>query len=255
MANVADVLTLLDELDKGMDRWDLILADNHLLQPPSRRDPHVVDNAGRMLNEPLHKLVKLVPEVMDPEGFPLSMGNRSPLGRLCSPLGSFLQSVTHNQGLGAARELEEMRKWAKELRHRCGSVEGVEPPIPRDVPEVNSEVTAPEASNGFKPSQRKASKKPSREAFQASALKNYTGRTQAEVAAIMSKELGREIQQYQISRWLDQVREWHEAGNPIPTPEQLRAQVRSSRTATVDPASLEQGPRKDGRRPKRCSDD
>ncbi len=90
-------------------------------------------------------------------------------------------------------------------------------------------------------------KKPPAEAFQAHALYLYSGKTQAECADDMTRELGRKVGQHQISRWIKAIKVWHAASNPITTLEEFANQQRT-RIRPVDPHQLTRGPRQDGRR-------
>ena len=69
-----------------------------------------------------------------------------------------------------------------------------------------------------------------------------TGAKQAEIAAVLSREVGRPIKQNQISRMLKQVQRYTSAGNVLPDLPKLAA-----RAKTTDPAKLDMGKRQTGR--------
>jgi hypothetical protein len=78
---------------------------------------------------------------------------------------------------------------------------------------------------------------PKPEAFLAYAKHVDAGWDQATVARKLSEELGRPINQGQVSRWVKQVREWREAGNPFPEG------IYTPKTIPTDPSKLDKGPR------------
>ncbi len=101
---------------------------------------------------------------------------------------------------------------------------------------------------------RPSPKEPSREAIAAYRASLATGKTQAELASLMAKELKRKVDQGTISRWLKQVKGWIKAGNVLPDLHQSL----DKKPTPMDPGRLDLGERMDRRakhqRDRRTSD-
>jgi hypothetical protein len=96
-------------------------------------------------------------------------------------------------------------------------------------------------------------KQPSDDAIACYRLLLATGKTQSELAEIMSRELRRPVDQPQVSRWLKQVKEWLKGGNVLPD---LTADSGPKRKVVpIDPVKID---RRDGMkgttRPRRSED-
>jgi len=89
------------------------------------------------------------------------------------------------------------------------------------------------------PTPRKSMKEPSANAFAAYRAVRLLGSKQEDVACRFV------VEQSTISRWVRDVGKWIEAGNILP--DELAAPPPRSKTITMDPRKLEQGPRRRGR--------
>jgi len=99
-----------------------------------------------------------------------------------------------------------------------------------------------QADSGKAGETKKLIQEPSKEANQAYQLCYATGKSQQEVAEIMSKALRRKVNQGQVSRWITQVKKWRGAnGLPVDEPGKKLPAV------TIDPDALDLGKRTDGR--------
>lgn len=83
-------------------------------------------------------------------------------------------------------------------------------------------------------------RRPSDEALAAWRLRDATGKNQTQIAATLSKELGVEVKQWQVHRWLKDVEAYLRAGNILPNPVPLK-----KRAVTVDPDVIDMGERVD----------
>jgi hypothetical protein len=92
-------------------------------------------------------------------------------------------------------------------------------------------------------------REPPPEAFQAYRLCKVVGLDQTAAAKRLEEELGIPFDQSKVSRYVNKVARWLGAGNTLP---ELPAAHRKPNT--MDPRKLEQGPRRDGRRPGRRDD-
>lgn len=89
-------------------------------------------------------------------------------------------------------------------------------------------------------------KRPSDDSFRIYQLSVSTGESQTRVAEIFTQGTGRPMLQGQVSRHLQAVKKWLDAGNHLP--ELAPPPVR--KIAPVDPAELDKGARRDGRTPR-----
>jgi len=89
------------------------------------------------------------------------------------------------------------------------------------------------------PTPRKPMKEPFANAFAAYRAVKFGGKTETEVAELLK------VNQSTISRWVNAVVKWIEAGNILPA--ELTAPPPRTKTNTMDPTKLEQGPRRRGR--------
>jgi hypothetical protein len=98
-------------------------------------------------------------------------------------------------------------------------------------------------------------KEPSADAFAAYRLKLVTGETQTNLARLLQEEWKRPVTQGQVSRWLNEVKDWIEAGNVLPD---LTA-TPNTKPTPINPELIDMGERQDGRarhqRGRRNSDD
>jgi hypothetical protein len=86
-------------------------------------------------------------------------------------------------------------------------------------------------------------KKPSKEAIEAYSLVVLRGFRQTNAAKMMTREHKRKIEQYQIFRWVEQVKKYYEAvGLPVESPQS------KPNVITTDPNVLDMGERTDGKR-------
>jgi hypothetical protein len=84
-----------------------------------------------------------------------------------------------------------------------------------------------------------STREPSHEAFTAYRIWEQVGKTQVEIAEILTRELKRPVDQGTVSRWIGSVKKWREAGNKMPSlPEPARR-----KPTPVDPSHLDLGPR------------
>jgi hypothetical protein len=141
-----------------------------------------------------------------------------------------------------------IRGWLIDLRAACGRKI---PPIPSDLLGIKDWMLDAEASlkpdtveeEALNTSPKKTVKTPSKKAIQAYHLVVSTGKTQKEAAKEMSRELKRKIGQYQVSRWVKQVRKWYEAVSlPIELPQSKPDVI------PTDPYVLNMRTRTDGKR-------
>ncbi len=95
------------------------------------------------------------------------------------------------------------------------------------------------AVHSVKPS---ALKEPSQDAFAAYRAQRVTGKPQTEIAEILTAELKRPISQGQVSRWINEVVPWMEAGNVLPDLPGLK-----SKPTPMAPDKIDLGGRQDGR--------
>ena len=138
----------------------------------------------------------------------------------------------------------------------CRILSGLMPPSPvTTVPSSAGDAAAGNSQN-LSPPLSKA-KDPPKGAFTAYRLGTILGKKQAEIAALLSKEMGRTnnpINQGQVSRWIKQVREWSEAGNILPD-----LPIPKLGALPVSPDVIEMGKRPDGltkrQRPRKSDDD
>jgi hypothetical protein len=86
-------------------------------------------------------------------------------------------------------------------------------------------------------------KQPSNDAFTAYRVWVATGIIQEELAEMLTKELKRPVHQGTVSRWIDQVKSWLEAGNVLPD---LSPPLNKKPTA-IDPERIDLGERQDHR--------
>jgi len=89
------------------------------------------------------------------------------------------------------------------------------------------------------PTTRKPMKEPSAKAIAAYRAVRWGKQKETSVAPMFG------VNQSTISRWIDKVVEWLEAGNVLP--DELAAPPSRPKTKTMDPRKLEQGPRRRGR--------
>jgi hypothetical protein len=93
---------------------------------------------------------------------------------------------------------------------------------------------------------RSAPKEPSAEARAAYQIWFATGKSQTEIARTLSKQLGRDIHQGTVSRYLDEVRKWFLAtGMSLDQPDR-----RAPQPTSMDPSHLDLGKRQDGLTPR-----
>lgn len=105
---------------------------------------------------------------------------------------------------------------------------------------IDSEAGKPKKETTTVTSQKQ--KKPPKEAFQAYQILKKTGYNQAEVAKIMTDELGDKVEQYQVSRWKTQCDNWFkECGIGVVSNIELTNKI------SINPAILDMGARTDGR--------
>jgi hypothetical protein len=87
-------------------------------------------------------------------------------------------------------------------------------------------------------------KPPSDNAFRAWRIRKLLGiENQDEIAETMSEQLGRQVNQGSVSRWLPQVEAFLSAGGTIPPPT-----PRAKSAKPMDPGEIDMGERQDGRR-------
>lgn len=100
---------------------------------------------------------------------------------------------------------------------------------------------------------RRKIKQPSDDAFKCFRASLVTGRTQSELAELLSRELRRPVDQPTVSRWLKQVKAWLQAGNVLPD---LTADSGARPLVSpMDPAKIDRGDgRKKATRPRRSQD-
>jgi hypothetical protein len=95
------------------------------------------------------------------------------------------------------------------------------------------------------PASRQRPKEPSKAAIAVYRYRLVTGKSQTELAQDpdLMKQLRRAVDQGTISRWLNQVKRWIEAGNVLPdltvTPD--------TKPTPMDPEQIDLGERQDGR--------
>jgi hypothetical protein len=130
-----------------------------------------------------------------------------------------------------------------------GATEGEQgPEAPTEQPAPKPPTTpAPAGATSVKPSGNeppppapagKPKKEPSNVAFAAYHLWKTAGLCQGVVARRLQEELHIPVDQSKVSRWCKEVTKWLGAGNSLPCPRRI----------SMDPRTLEQGPRRDGRR-------
>jgi hypothetical protein len=90
---------------------------------------------------------------------------------------------------------------------------------------------------------RRALKEPSKDAIAAYRLNLLTGKTQTELAQVLTNQLKRPVDQGTVSRWLTQVKAWLDAGNVLPD----LTVARERKPAPIDPERIDLGERQDGR--------
>ncbi|MBV9123074.1 MAG: hypothetical protein JO112_06940, partial [Planctomycetes bacterium] len=86
-------------------------------------------------------------------------------------------------------------------------------------------------------------KPPPEEAWQAWRLRNMLGKTQTDIAATLSQELNRPVDQSKVSRLLRKVRAFLDAGGSPP-------ELPAAKTRTLDPEVINRGRRRDRRTPR-----
>jgi hypothetical protein len=101
----------------------------------------------------------------------------------------------------------------------------------------------PEFSTNPRLSSNRPIKQPSPDAIAAYRAQLTTGMNQKELAEMLSKELGRLVYQGTVSRWLNHVKTWIEAGNVLPD----ITKPLNTRPTAMDPREIDLGPRQDGR--------
>jgi hypothetical protein len=90
---------------------------------------------------------------------------------------------------------------------------------------------------------QKPVKQPSNDAFTAYRVWVATGRIQEELAEMLTKELRRPVHQGTVSRWIDQVKRWLEAGNVLPD----LSPPLNKKPSAMDPERIDLGGRLDHR--------
>ncbi len=118
-----------------------------------------------------------------------------------------------------------------------GNHTGADPDTPRPKGKNNRPVNVGEESKP--PTTRKSMKEPSANAFAAYRAVRMGGLKETSAAPMFG------VNQSTISRWIDKVVEWLEAGNVLP--DELAAPPPRPKPITMDPRKLEQGPRRRGR--------
>jgi hypothetical protein len=130
--------------------------------------------------------------------------------------------------------LRAMRRQTSLAALRPGSSTAPPPVTPEATPagDRQEELAAP-----------RSLKEPTAEAFKAYRALVVTGKTQKQLAQLLTEELKRPIHQGTVSRWVNQVSDWLEAGNVLPDlSEPLR-----KRPTVMDPERIDLGERQDGR--------
>ena len=93
------------------------------------------------------------------------------------------------------------------------------------------------------PGARKTLKQPSNDAFTAYRAGLATGKNQTELAQLLTNEWRRTVYQGNVSRWLDQVKSWLEAGNVLPD----LSPPAYKKPLAMDPDRIDLGERQDHR--------
>jgi hypothetical protein len=99
------------------------------------------------------------------------------------------------------------------------------------------------------PAPHASRKSPPDEAFIAYRLWVAGGKTQTELAALLTVNLRRPIDQGTVSRWLSAVNKWLAAENGLPDITQIKRKPASADAGRLDLGSRQDGRRHDGRRP------
>jgi hypothetical protein len=87
----------------------------------------------------------------------------------------------------------------------------------------------------------KSRRQPSKDAFTAYRAWLATGKNQTELAELLTKEWKRPVYQGNVSRWLDHVKHWLEAGNVLP---ELSSPL-DRKPLAMDPERIDLGERRD----------
>jgi hypothetical protein len=137
-------------------------------------------------------------------------------------------------GEGAARACDRIMEW---LQSEPATNQTIDTP-PQDTEQVVK------ADNVGMPAAKPSQKPPPDAAIKAYRLKWILGvPTQTEIAANLSRELGRPVSQGRVSRWLKQAEEFVQAGGVLPG----LPNVPAERPRSIDPERLDLGRRQDGR--------
>jgi hypothetical protein len=91
------------------------------------------------------------------------------------------------------------------------------------------------------PRRLKSRKEPSKAAFITYRLRVATGKTQKELAKLLTDELKRPVDQGTVSRWLKQVKEWLRLGNVLPD----LTETPNVKPMPLDPERIDLGARQD----------
>ncbi|MCY2926825.1 MAG: hypothetical protein NT031_15585 [Planctomycetota bacterium] len=149
--------------------------------------------------------------------------------------GHTIQGCDGNLG-GQARQIADamVEEWQAANRTSEPAVAGVQPPSgsqpQQAAPPGGAKLSSAEMADAPR------LKEPNALAREAYRLHFVSGFTQTAIATMMSEEHGRKIVQGQVSKWVNEVREYVEAGNILPDPEvgAERGKVQSKAPRTLD---------------------